>query len=102
MSSPEIFLGVLVHISTVYLSRTEGSSTIVLNAIIKMRRKKWDAHTFDYSTFFRCRKFIIFSGMSLFSIWKLYQSKEKSWLIVVVSLISWIVLGIIRKSEKIE
>ena len=40
MSSPEIFLGVLVHISTVYLSRTEGSSTIVLNAIIKMRRKK--------------------------------------------------------------
>ena len=34
MSSPEIFLGVLVHISTVYLSRTEGSSTIVLSAII--------------------------------------------------------------------
>ena len=34
MSSPEIFLGVLVHISTVYLSRTEGSSTIVLSAVI--------------------------------------------------------------------
>ena len=51
---------------------------------------------------FRYRKLIIFTGISLFSIWKLYQRKEESLLIVVVSLISWIVLGIIRKSKKIE
>ena len=50
---------------------------------------------------FRCRKLIIFTEMSLSCVWKLYQRKKESVLIVVVLFISWIVLGIIRKSKKI-
>ena len=49
---------------------------------------------------FRCGKLIIFTGMSLSCVWKLYQRKKESVLIAVVLFISWIVLGIIRKSKK--
>ena len=48
---------------------------------------------------FRCRKLIIFTGMSLSRVWKLYQEKEKSLLIAGVLFILWIVLGIIRKAK---
>ena len=39
---------------------------------------------------------------SWLSIWKLYQRKEEIYVIAVILFLSWIVLGIIRKSTKIE
>ena len=50
--------------------------------------------------YLHCRKLIIFTGMSLSRVWKLYQRKEEGLLIVIVVFISWIVLGIIIKSKK--